>query len=234
MLVSEGDQRSVAIDVRLAGLLSCVAGAVNAAGFQAAGFFSANMTGNASAMSDHIGLGQLESAGVFAALIGIFVIGAFCSGLLIEVGRNRKVRAIYAYSVTLEGMLLIILGGLDALIPDLVGPLGLVVGLSFIMGLQNAATTRISNARVRTTHVSGMATDIGLGLAALVSAAPDNAPALDRLKLYAVTILAFVAGGVGGVLLYLVTSGWAFTAIGILLLIIALPEAQRVRASERF
>jgi uncharacterized membrane protein YoaK (UPF0700 family) len=32
----------------------------------------------------------------------------------------------------------------------------------FLMGLQNAVVTRISNARVRTTHVSGTATDIGI------------------------------------------------------------------------
>ncbi|MGO8462711.1 DUF1275 family protein, partial [Rhizobium ruizarguesonis] len=40
----------------------------------------------------------------------------------------------------------------------------LVPGLAFLMGLQNAVVKRISDARVRTTHVSGMATDLGIEL----------------------------------------------------------------------
>jgi uncharacterized membrane protein YoaK (UPF0700 family) len=38
----------------------------------------------------------------------------------------------------------------------------LILGLSFLMGIQNAVVPRISDARVRTTHVSGMSTDIGI------------------------------------------------------------------------
>lgn len=59
MLIREGTDRTVAIDLKLAASLALIAGALNAAGFQAAGFFSANMTGNVSSLSDYLGLANL-------------------------------------------------------------------------------------------------------------------------------------------------------------------------------
>src|SRR5690606_7016565 len=103
----------------------------------------------------------------------------------------------------------------------------LILGLSFIMGLQNAATTRISNARVRTTHVSGMATDIGLGLAAVVGDPPQRAEAIARLRLYLTTILSFFAGGILGVVAYVMIGGWLLLVSAAVLVMIATPEALR-------
>lgn len=229
MLIREGDQRDLSIDVRLATLLAGIAGALNAAGFQAGGFFSANMTGNVSALSDYLGLGQFGLAALFGALIAAFITGAFVSGLLIEIGRKRGVRAIYAYSITFEALLLLLLGSLDIALQSFSAGL-LVLGLSFIMGLQNAATTRISNARVRTTHVSGMATDIGLGLAALVNAGTDRDNALARLRLYTQTIIAFLVGGIMGAVLYSTIGGYVLLLAAAILFAIALPEVRRARA----
>lgn len=227
MLVREGDQRTIDIDIRLAALLAGIAGALNAAGFEAAGFFSANMTGNVSAFSEHLGLGQFGPAGVFALLIAMFVSGAFISGLLIEAGRKRGVLAIYAYSISFEAALLLALGLADILLPAVQSGPALVVGLSFVMGLQNAATTRISNARVRTTHVSGMATDIALAAAALVSSPAERPAALARLRLYFSTIASFLVGGISGVLIYQRIGGFLLLVSALMLFAIALPEARR-------
>jgi len=227
MLLREGDQRTIEIDIRLAAVLAGIAGALNAAGFEAVGFFSANMTGNVSALSEHLGLGQFAAVKVFALLIAAFVGGAFVSGLLIEAGRKRGVLAIYAYSVTFEAGLLVALGITDILLPAVQSGPPLVVGLSFVMGLQNAATTRISNARVRTTHVSGMATDIGLSLATLASSAADRQAASTRLRLYFSTIASFMLGGVAGVLIYQRIGGFLLLICALVLFAIALPEARR-------
>jgi uncharacterized membrane protein YoaK (UPF0700 family) len=232
MLIREGEARNLGIDIRLAALLAAVAGAVNAAGFQATGFFSANMTGNASALSDFLGLGALSPAAFFGALVVMFILGAFGSGLLIEAGRKRGVRAIYAYSITFEAILLMVFCAADILWPAFHENAGLIVCLSFVMGLQNAATTRISNARVRTTHVSGMATDIGLGLAALVSGTPDRDNAVMRLRLYGSAILAFLLGGVCGALLYIAVGSYVFLLAALVLLAIALPEVRRAQIPE--
>jgi uncharacterized membrane protein YoaK (UPF0700 family) len=229
MLIREGDQRNIDIDIRLAALLAGVAGALNAAGFQAAGLFSANMTGNVSALANYIGLGQFGIAGVFAALVFSFILGAFVSGLLIEAGRQRGVRAIYAYSIAFEAGLLVLLGLVDMFVPDVHSGPPVVIGLSFIMGVQNAATTRISGAKVRTTHVSGLATDLGLALASLVSRHALRAEVLPRIRLFASTIMSFFLGGIGGVALYLSIGSWLLFACALMLAVIALPEVARAR-----
>ena len=229
MLIREGDQRSLDIDVRLAALLAGIAGAVNAAGFQATGFFSANMTGNVSSLSDHVGLGDFGLASFFGFLVVAFVFGAFGSGLLIEFGRRRGVTAIYAYSITVEAGLLLVVGIFDLLLPTSGQGITLIACLSFIMGIQNAASTRISQARVRTTHVSGMATDIGLGLAALVVSPPDRPAAIARLKLYSSTIVAFVLGGIAGAVSYLAAGGSLFIATAAVLFAVAVPEVFRAK-----
>lgn len=231
MLIRSGDERTIDVDVRLAMLLAAVAGGLNAAGFQATGLFTANMTGNASALSDHLGLGQVGPAAFFGALVLAFVLGAFVSGLLIGAGVSRGVRAIYAYSITLEAGLLVLLGVIDLSYRSEFSTAIFVAGLSFIMGLQNAATTSISSARVRTTHVSGMATDIGLALASLVNRKSASPAKTQLLKLHTITMLSFIIGGVIGVVIYLLVGGWLVLGCGVLLFVIAVPQAMKAKAN---
>lgn len=58
MLVQQGTARNERIDLNLACTLAAIAGALNASAFYSVGFFSANMTGNVSVLSDHIAIGQ--------------------------------------------------------------------------------------------------------------------------------------------------------------------------------
>jgi uncharacterized membrane protein YoaK (UPF0700 family) len=68
-----------------------------------------------------------------------------------------------------EAVLLCIFGMLGWMMPPSPGfVLGAVPLLCFIMGLQNATVTKISGARMRTTHVTGIVTDIGIELGKLV------------------------------------------------------------------
>jgi uncharacterized membrane protein YoaK (UPF0700 family) len=230
MLVHVGDDRSVRVDLHLAVSLAAIAGAINAAGFHAVGHFSANMTGNVSSLSDHAALGNWPVALFFLALIASFILGAFVSAILIEIGRRRRINGIFAFSIMTEAILLSGLAIADILLTAVhSGPI-LVVGLSFLMGLQNAATTRISNARVRTTHVSGMATDIGIELAVLVGGARDSderATVQSRFQLHALTLAAFLAGGILGVLVYLAVGSAMLLILAAILMAISVPEARK-------
>lgn len=232
MLIHVGQDRTAAVDLKLAIWLSLVAGAVNAASFRSLGYFSANMTGNLSSLSDFLALGQGRLALGFAVLIAGFMLGAFVSGLLIEVGRRMRVRGIYSLSILLEGGLLAVLAVLDLAWPGLTGPAALMVGLSFVMGLQNGASTRISDGRVRTTHVSGIATDIGLGAAQLLAGGAGELRRVltARLLLHVSTLAAFFAGGLLGVWGYGALGAVIYAVIALLLFAIALPGLKRARA----
>lgn len=234
MLIRLGADRTDSIDLQLACILAAVAGALNAIAFYTVGFFSANMTGNVSTLSDHIAFAHWGPAAFCLAIVACFILGATAAGLMISRGQRRGDRGIYAKAILTEAVLL---AGLDTALlclPETWRAPATVLGLAFLMGLQNAAATRISDARVRTTHVSGMLTDIGIGIALLLDTAgrrtacennPENstenstenrADIRNRLRLHLTTVLGFLAGGIAGLLLYRafgVAALWVITAV---------------------
>ena len=228
MLVRQGEQRGVSADRGLAWSLAGIAGAVNAAGFYAAGLYSSHMTGTVSTMADHLALGEMAAFGMAMAIVATFVAGAMVSAMLINAGHRRGLSAIYAYSVCLEALLLAGLGAADVWLHELRGAT-LVMGLSFLMGLQNAIVTRISNARVRTTHVTGMVTDIGIELGNLIddlyhrNGQDRIRGTLDKLKTHLPTVGSFLMGGVLGVLGYSAWGAMLFVTLAAILAGFAAP-----------
>ena len=81
-----------------------------------------------------------------------------------------------------------------------------VLLLCFMMGLQNAIITKISKAEIRTTHVTGLVTDIGIALGRLLywrgHPAPEEAShqTRQRLGLHATLLGMFFTGGIAGAL----------------------------------
>jgi len=219
MLIREGDTRTASIDILLAATLTLVAGAVNSAGFLAYGYFSANMTGNVSMLSDMLSVWHTNAALAFLVIIAMFILGAFIASLFIQAGKRRQLRNVYALTLAAEASLLLLIG--VALGMRMFASSGiLVVGLlSLAMGLQNAASTRISGSRVRTTHVSGIATDIGIGLAILAGADPaaGRPEIVQRLWLHLVTIVSFALGGILGVLGFQALGGGVFCLMALFL-----------------
>ncbi len=233
MLTRLGEARAGGADRHLAWSLAGIAGALNAAGFYAVGVFSSNMTGNVAALADHLALADLAAAATYLALVAIFVSGATVSTLLINAGRRRQIAGIYAFSILAEAVLLTGLACADLWLTGAGrGPL-LAYGLSFLMGLQNAVVTRISNARVRTTHVTGMVTDIGIELGNLLDLAwhrgwrreRDGTADYDadKLLLHGFTVLSFLAGGISGVLAYQSLGPYFLFGAAFLLLLLAVP-----------
>ncbi len=239
MLVRQGEARSHAADRRLACSLAAIAGALNTAGFYATGYYSSHMTGNTSSLADRLALGDLALAAPYIILVLTFILGAGSSALLLNISQRRRLAAPYALSVLVEAALLAGLGCADLWFPTVShGPL-LPIGLAFLMGLQNAVVTRISDARVRTTHVSGMVTDIGIELGNLADIALQRgSPAQaavnrEKLVLHVQTVLSFLGGGIAGVLGYQRFGAFALLAAALLLAALALPAVARqpVRSS---
>ncbi len=163
-------RRSTRSNRQLGLCLAFVAGAANAGGFLAVQQYTSHMTGIVSAMADNLALGATDLAlAGFGALLS-FVLGAMCSTLMINFSRRRRLHSQYALPLALEAVLLLLFGILGAQLMSVPGffvPLTVVL-LCFIMGLQNAIITKLSNAEVRTTHITGMVTDIGIELGRLI------------------------------------------------------------------
>jgi uncharacterized membrane protein YoaK (UPF0700 family) len=208
-------ERSDTADRLLGMALTFVAGAINAGGFLAVGHYTSHMSGIFSAMADHLALGAAGLLGLGLAAFLPFVLGAACSAILINWGRRHGLGSRFAMPLMLEALLLFgfgILGWLASPSPAFTA--ATVPLLCFIMGLQNATVTKISGARMRTTHVTGIVTDIGIELGKLVywnrdRSNPERVLA-DRSKLRLLLLLlgSFFIGGV--------TRAIGFNRIGLL------------------
>ncbi len=226
MLISTENFRSSIADTRLACTLAAVAGALNTAAFEIVGFFSANMTGNVSSLSDHLAKANFAPGIFFLSVVCIFIAGSAFSTLIINAGRRKNIRSVYALNIIIEGVGLVLLGIVERWLTPFSPGVLLILCLSFLMGLQNAVVTRISNARVRTTHISGTSTDIGIELAMLFDVlrrkeSPKDAPIyLERLRLHAFTLLSFLTGGIAGIwLFHLLGYGFLiFIGVGVIFL----------------
>lgn len=200
-------QRTPQADLKLGTVLAFVAGAANAGGFLAVGQYTSHMTGILSSVADHLVLGQLLLAIAGVAALLAFLLGAMATAWLVNWGKRRCLRSAYALPLMLEAALLLVFGLFGAAINGLTAvflPLTVVL-LCFIMGLQNAVITKISGARIRTTHVTGLITDLGIELGKLLyrNSASDQAPVRadrERLRVHVQLIAAFFIGGLAGAL----------------------------------
>ncbi len=148
--------------VRLAVSLAWVGGFVDAVGFIELAVFTSNMTGNTVLAGKSLADGDFHQALYVGFLIAMFIAGAMLAGTLIEAARRRRLQSIYTAALAVEAALLLLTVlylRLDGRNLFLRGALPCIA-----MGLQNATITRISGAVVRTTHVTGIVTDLGLEL----------------------------------------------------------------------
>jgi uncharacterized membrane protein YoaK (UPF0700 family) len=209
LLVREGALRSDSLNRQLAWAMAFVAGAVNAGGFLAVGHYTSHMTGVVSSMADELAGGGLTTALAALAMMLSFMGGAFLCSTLISFGQRHRMRSRYALTLAVEAALMLVFGFMgNRLQKEIEFTLPLTVMLlCFIMGLHNAVTSIISGAAVRTTHLTGTVTDIGIELSRLAYMNVHNQHGRKRilanrqkLLLYLLILASFLAGGVVGAL----------------------------------
>ena len=209
-----GRSRSPEADRHLGYALAFIAGGINAGGFVAVHQYTSHMTGIASSLSNSVASGAWALAGGSLASLLSFAAGATTCTLLIRSARRRRMHSEYALPLLLEALLLLAFGMAGRRIGvEEAGPLAAKVALlCFIMGLQNALVTKLSRAEIRTTHVTGIVTDIGIELGRRIADRRDAAAAkvtgsgTSKLRLLVALLAAFIVGGIVGTA--------AFRAIG--------------------
>ncbi|MFT4197552.1 MAG: YoaK family protein [Pseudoxanthomonas sp.] len=177
--------------------LACIAGMVNAVGYL--GFEHqavSHLTGTTTLLGTALAGGDWRATGHLGGVLIAFCLGAMLSGLIIQDSTLRLGRR-YGLALALEAALLLVAMALFER-EQIWG--ALIAAMA--CGLQNAMTTTYSGAIVRTTHLSGMFTDLGIGLGHTLRGMPLPA---RRLTLSATIISGFLAGGLFG--------GWLFRAL---------------------
>lgn len=163
MFRHKGTRRTFSHNLRLASTLSFIAGTVNIAGVLSVATLTTNVTGHFAYFAEEIALKNYSKAITIISYIMFFLLGAFTSNLLVELAMLKKPRIAHALPMALEIIILVFVGFSTDIDPNYIAYL-----LLFAMGLQNALVTHISQAVVRTTHLTGLFTDLGIELSQLI------------------------------------------------------------------
>ncbi|WP_296950058.1 YoaK family protein [uncultured Massilia sp.] len=203
--------------------LAFTAGAINAGGFLAVRQYTSHMTGIISAAADRLALGAaalvLDALGALLS----FLLGAACTAVMVNHARRRGLASEYALPLLLEALLLLAFGVLGARLAGVEGlfvPVTVML-LCFMMGLQNALMTKLSHAEIRTTHMTGIVTDIGIELGKLPYRTANGA----RLRLLCTLLLCFFGGGVLGALGFAHVGYLSTVPLALLLCVLAIVPA---------
>lgn len=213
-------KESLFTNLAVASILSTVAGMVNVVGFLAIQKLTTNVTGHFAFFIEAFDRFEFWEGIIYLYYILFFLLGAFCSNLLIEwlIRTARK----YAFSVpVLVEILLLSVTGLW--MPELMQKNSDAIAflLLFSMGLQNAMVTKISAANIRTTHLTGLFTDLGIELSQwfFYHSIEQKKKLSNSIKLRFTIILFFFAGGVIAGLVYSRLQGLTLILAAIILLI---------------
>lgn len=201
-------QRSHKTNVQLGAYMAFVAGAVNAGGFLAIARYTSHMSGIISAIGDDLALNNIISVLGGISLLLSFLFGAATTAIIVNWGHRKKIHSAFALPLLVEAILLLIFGlagaNLNIYAPLTVPAIALL--LCFVMGLQNAIVTKASRAEIRTTHMTGIVTDIGIELGKLIywnKSVEANKQGLvqvnrERLKTHLSIFGMFLMGGIIG------------------------------------
>ncbi|MZR63145.1 YoaK family protein [Alcanivorax sp. DP30] len=175
-------------------LLAFLAGSVNAVGLLGFSHQSvSHLTGSSSLLG--LALADLDLRNALHLLLTLlsFLAGAALSGLLIT-STALKLGRHYGFSLLIEATLLTF-----AMVSLQQGSDFGIYLASMACGLQNAMVTTYSGSIIRTTHLSGIFTDLGIMLGNWLRGIPLDS---RRLLLFLLLISGFICGGIVGTVLF--------------------------------
>ncbi len=176
------------------GLLAFIAGIVNAAGYMGFRHQSiTNLTGSTSLLGVSLGTGDSGEAWHWALSIGAFVTGAVFSGLIVQ---QRTLKLGRRYGVALVGESLLLFAAVPLL--DAGSSTGLYLA-AMAAGLQNGMASTYSGMVFRTTHVSGMFTDLGIYIGQRLRGLEVDSL---RIRVCVMVTATFAMGSMAGALLF--------------------------------
>jgi uncharacterized membrane protein YoaK (UPF0700 family) len=168
MFRHKGKNRTFLHNLRLATLLSFVAGIVNITGVLALNTLTTNVTGHFAFFAEEIMKNDYSAAITFLFFTVFFLFGSFTSNFLAELMASKNPELSHVIPIALEIMILIGVGifGIQSNLYLIEGKI-MAFAMLFAMGIQNSMVTKISQSTVRTTHLTGLFTDLGIELSQL-------------------------------------------------------------------
>ena len=198
-----GKTRTPKHNLGIASLLSFVAGLVNVVGFFAVQKLTTNVTGHFAFFMDEVFKLNFENAFHIALFVFYFFFGAFFANFTVEIYSRIRENETYIFPILTEALIL----GVIAFIGNHLiktDPDFIAYSLLFAMGMQNSLVTSISKSIVRTTHLTGLFTDMGIEFSQLFfyKDKSHKSKLIKSIKLRLTIIFMFFIGGISGGILF--------------------------------
>ncbi|WP_413561212.1 YoaK family protein [Bdellovibrio sp. HCB209] len=207
-------------------LMAFQAGVLNMGGFLACHRFVSHVTGFATFFGYEFTQRDRSHAWGMLIVPLFFLFGAMVSGYLVDIRLklHKKPKYYIAYTFMLVLILITTVGGVLGWFGPFGAPLEedpkgylLLILLCFTCGIQNGTITSVSRSVVRTTHLTGITTDLGIGLIRIFNKGkllPEHHEMIDNERkatyMRVGIITMFVMGSVFAGFVYPVAEYWGF------------------------
>ncbi len=232
MLRKYNNSRSLKDNIQLGVLTAISAGMVNVASLIVFFAFTSNVTGHYAILAGEIAKGQWYQVAVVFSWILLFFLGAFLSNFII-INLNRKNAYLaHALPLVLELLCLLSVGtyGQYFYRETLTETEVMVALMLFAMGMQNGLTASISNFAVKTTHLTGLTTDLGILFSMFTQKEfRQNAELVGKAKLLSAVAVSYLSAGVVSALLYTHLQFGVFYVVSGVVVVVIFYDYSRLR-----
>ncbi len=221
MLLSVKEIKQSEQNLKLGMMTGFSAGMVNVASVIVFFSFTSNITGHFAILAEELSKGNWYQASVVFAWIVTFFAGNFTSSLLTTHLNNGTNYLSNVISLSIEMMCLVAVGIYGHFFyTETLSETEILAGiLLFAMGVQNGLTASISNFTVKTTHMTGLTTDLGILFAMFTKKENRESDKLRRKARLLLTIGgAYLSGGILAGVLYINLEFLVFVFAGFIIL----------------
>lgn len=231
MLRKYSNSRTLGDNVRLGVLTALVAGMINVASLLIFLSFSSNVTGYFAILASELVNGNIYQIALVGSWIFLFFFGSFISNFLVINLSERNKYLAHALPLLIELACILAVGiyGSYWYKGSLHESEVMLSLLLFAMGLQNGLTASISNFAVKTTHLTGATTDLGVLASMFTSKKFRNKRELrDKATLIFSIAVSYITGGVLFAVFYKSLQFKMFFVISGFLLVVILYDSYKV------
>lgn len=232
MLRKYSNSRSLADNIKLGTLTAFTAGMVNIGSLLLFFSFSSNVTGHYAILASEIVKGNYYQIAVVFSWIFLFFFGSFVSNLIVIHFNQKNTYLAHAVPLILEIASLLTVGFYGEFFykETLTETEFLLALMLFAMGLQNGLTASISNFTVKTTHLTGTTTDLGILFSMFTKKEyRDNKALRGKATLLLSIACSYLSGAVIAGFTYMFLGFKMFYVVSVLLVFIIFYDFYKIR-----
>lgn len=209
MLRRSNDKRTLKENLMLASSTAFVAGSTNVAGVIAFLAFTTNITGHVANLARHVAENNWHEMILFFVWLLLFFMGAFISNFLIRSASNKSNYWAHSQPIIIEIVVLLFVAVYgDKFYAESQTEREIIIcAIIFSMGLQNSMVSTVSGGLIKSSHLTGLFTDLGGDVSEWLHTEARKRLIVKNRIYVRLTILAFYfLGGLAG--------GYFFNAYG--------------------